>query len=151
VEDGREITLRSRKGAEFTFNAFSLAEHLIDARDSAEPKAWPEYSRKLHDPVADAIPIVGDILLVEGNYLLLPEEPWTEIASLADETVFLDAPEELLRGRLVARKIAGGSSEEEAVTWYESSDGRNVRRVLAAHIPATHELRLDNEGAITRI
>ena len=154
VEDGKEITLRSRKGAEFTFDAEGLrryVENVLSTPLDQEPDKWPVYSRVAHDPLPDALEIGGKIILVEGNYLLLPQEPWASIAPLADEAVFLDAPEELLRTRLVERKIAGGSSDEEAVAWYEASDGKNVRAVLAGHIPATHELRLSTDGSIVRV
>ena len=138
-EDGREVGMRSRKGAPQTFDVEGL-------RASAP---WPTYSRVLHDVVAASLPIRKKILLVEGNYLLLDEGRWTGLADLADFTVFLRAPEELLRERLVGRKVAGGSTPEEARAWYEASDGRNVARVLAHHSPADLELALGADGSLT--
>lgn len=103
----------------------------------------------MHDVVAASLPIRKKILLVEGNYLLLDEGRWTGLAELADYTVFLSAPEALLQKRLVARKVAGGSTPEEARAWYEASDGRNVARVLAHHFPADLELALGADGSLT--
>lgn len=147
-EDGREVGMRSRKGAPQTFDVEGLRAALADARSDA-PAPWPTYSRVLHDVVAASLPIRKKILLVEGNYLLLDEGRWTGLAELADYTVFLSAPEALLRERLVARKVAGGSTPEEARAWYEASDGRNVARVLAHHSPADLELALGADGSLT--
>ena len=143
-EDGREVGMRSRKGAPQTFDVEGLRAALADARSDA-PAPWPTYSRVLHDVVAASLPIRKKILLVEGNYLLLDEGRWK---GLADLTVFLRAPEELLRERLVGRKVAGGATLEEARTWYAASDGHNVARVLAHHSPADVELALEADGGL---
>lgn len=81
-EDGREVGMRSRKGAPQTFDVEGLRAALADARGDA-PAPWPTYSRVLHDVVAASLPIRKKILLVEGNYLLLDEGRWTGLAELA--------------------------------------------------------------------
>lgn len=146
-EDGREVCMRSRKGAPQTFDVEGLRAALADARTDA-PRPWPSYSRILHDVVPASLPIREKILLVEGNYLLLDEGRWAGLAGLADHTAFLAAPEALLRERLVARKVAGGATPAEARAWYEASDGRNVAHVLAHHSPADLELALGADGGI---
>ena len=148
VEDGKEITLRSRKGAFFTYDVAGLREKLIDAR-TKDPTPWPTYSRVLHDVVPDSQEVWGEILLIEGNYFQIDEGEWVGIDELADETIYIAAPEEMLRGRLVDRKVKGGSTYEEGVAWYEQSDGKNVRKVLAHHKPADFELTMDAEGGYT--
>lgn len=149
-EDGREVGMRSRKGAPQTFDVDGLRAALTDAREHGdEARPWPSYSRLLHDVVPESLPIREKILLVEGNYLLLDEGRWADLRVLADYTVFLSAPEELLRDRLVARKVAGGASPQEARAWYAASDGRNVRRVLAHHSPADLELALEADGGLS--
>ena len=145
VEDGEEVTLRSRKGAFFTYDVSGLREKLIDAH-SEHPKAWPTYSRVAHDVLPDSLEVTGDILLVEGNYFLLNEGEWVGIDELADETVFVFADERLLHERLVDRKIKGGSTPEEGEAWYLQSDGKNVAKVLAHHKPANFELKMDRDG-----
>lgn len=150
-EDGREVCMRSRKGAPETFDVSGLRAALEDARRcDGESRPWPSYSRVLHDVVASSLAIREKILLVEGNYLLLDEGRWAGLAGLSDFTVFLSAPQELLRERLVARKVAGGATPEEARTWYEASDGRNVVRVLAHHSPADVELTLGAGGELAQ-
>lgn len=150
VEDGETKPLKARKGAPFTFDVDALAAALADVR-GGDPVPWPAYSRRLHDVVPAAVDITGDILVVEGNYLLLDAPRWRELSHLADQTVFLSAPADMLEERLVGRKVAGGMSKTQAQTWYETSDGRNVELVLAAHVPADVELELEPSGAIKRI
>ena len=147
VEDGERKTLRSRKGAPFTFDIEALVAAVADLK-LIHPHPWPAYSRELHDVVPDAIEITGEIELVEGNYLLLDEPGWRDLAALADCTLFLSADEDMLRERLVSRKVAGGMDYAAARVWYEASDGRNVRAVLDAHVPADIELSLGADGSI---
>lgn len=124
------------KGAPETFDFDALAAALA-ARDQ-----WPVYSRQLHDVSPRTVPVTGDTLLVEGNYLLYDAHPWNTLAPLADLTVFLDAEKPLLQRRLIQRKMAGGLSREEAQQFYERSDARNVDLVLDCHLPADVTLHL---------
>lgn len=148
-DDGCEVPMRSRKGAPQTFDVDGLRAALVDAR-SNNPAPWPAYSRVLHDVVPASLPIGEKILLVEGNYLLLDQGRWQGLSNLADFTVFLDAPEALLRERLVARKVAGGMTPADAAAWYDASDGRNVATALAAHVPADVELTLEQDGLLAK-
>lgn len=150
VEDGCEKSLRARKGAPFTFDVEQLAEALRDLRSPA-PRPWPDYSRELHDVVPEVLPITGNVLIVEGNYLLLDAPVWCELYALADETVFLSADADMLHTRLVGRKVAGGMDLAAAEAWYASSDGRNVEQVLAHHVSADIELVLAEDGSFSRV
>ena len=144
VRDGAEIPLRSIKGAPETFDLEKLSRALERAR--TQDIRWPVYDRRLHDPVEDALPVTGEILLVEGNWLLLDEPGWRELD--CDYSAFIAADESLLRGRLVERKARGGLSRREAEAWYDASDGPNVRRCMARRRRADLELRLDAEGRL---
>lgn len=101
--------------------------------------------------VPGVINITGEIVLIEGNYLLLDEPRWRDLAAMADQTVFLSADEQMLRNRLIHRKVIGGATRLEAEAWYEMSDGRNVRLVLDSHVPADIELALDARGSVSRV
>ena len=142
--------MRARKGAPFTFDVEQLAEALRDLRSPA-PRPWPDYSRELHDVVPEVLPITGNVLIVEGNYLLLDAPVWRELYALADETVFLSADADMLHTRLVGRKVAGGMDLAAAEAWYASSDGRNVEQVLAHHVSADIELVLAEDGSFSRV
>lgn len=142
VEDGREVVLRSRKGAAFTYDVAALEAALRDYLTADVPVPWPAYSRVLHDPVPGAIDVDVPLLLVEGNYLLLDDPAWARLRVLATDTVFFGAEESELHQRLVERKVRGGMAPADAERWYQASDGRNVRQVLEHSVAANVELRL---------
>ncbi len=150
IEDGREVTLRSRKGAPFTFDVEGLSHALCDLR-APHPQPWPDYSRERHDVVPDALSVTGNVLIVEGNYLLLDSPVWRTLHNFADETVFLSADERMLHERLVGRKVAGGMDAAAAEAWYEASDGRNVRLVLASRVSADVDLALAEDGSFSLV
>lgn len=131
-----EHGLASVKGAPETFDFEGLRAALI-ARDR-----WPVYSRQLHDVSSETIPITAETLLVEGNYLLLDADSWRELAQLAGLTVYLDIDPAVLHDRLVNRKVAGGSTPEQAEEFYRASDARNVDLVTDHHLEADWTLEL---------
>ena len=96
LSSGEEVPLRSIKGAPETFDVRALIERVRSVRNACMPVKWPAYSRILHDVVPDARIVDAPIVLIEGNYLLLDEEPWRELAALCDFTIFIDADRALL-------------------------------------------------------
>ncbi len=146
VRDGAEIPMHSIKGAPETFDLPKLARALELARES--DLLWPVYDRRLHDVVEDALPVSGDILLVEGNWLLLDEPLWRALQ--CDYSAFIGAEEALLRGRLIDRKARGGLSRGAAEAWVAASDIPNVRRCMGRRRPADLELWIDAEGELRR-
>lgn len=149
LRDGVETPLKSIKGAPETFDAAALAEKLAAAKVGAVQ--FPVYDRRIHDVVADALTVDAPILFVEGNWLLLDEEPWRGLRPLADYAVRIDAPAAFLRDRLIARKVQGGLSEAEATAFCEASDARNVER-FAAHAGAADEVwRMEADGDFVRV
>ena len=147
VRNGKQILLRRIKGAPETYDTMGL-KHALEqicqsgSAGSACTYMWPGYDRTLHDVVPGKYAITGDILLIEGNYLLLEESPWKELRDYADDTVFVNEPEDMLKERLVARKIRGGSSDREAEEWYANTDASNIRRVLKGSVRAGHEIMI---------
>ena len=148
--DGRAVSLASVKGAPRTFDLDALTAAL--ARVAAgEACGWPAYSRTLHDPVPDARTVTGEIVLVEGNYLLLDEPGWRELRRYADLTVSVVADPALLRERLLARHLAVGRSREAAEAFVDRSDMANVRLCLERTLPADLRLRLEPDGTFTKL
>jgi pantothenate kinase len=90
------------------------------------------FERDLEQPLAGAIrvPAGAPLVVTEGNYLLLPDEPWPAVAAELTEVWFCDPPEALRRERLVARHVEFGKPPAEAVEWVERVDEPNARRVL---------------------
>ena len=113
---------------------------------SGETCGWPVYDRLLHNPVEDAITVDGDIVLLEGNYLLLDEEGWRDLSAYADYTVSVSAGETLLRKRLIERKILTGVAEDAAVRFVDFSDMPNVRLCLEKSRPADLRLQVGEDG-----
>ena len=150
VRAGEVISMRKVKGAPETFDLVSLREH-IDRVAGGEKCGWPGYDRHLHNPVKDETIIDCDILLLEGNYLLLAEEGWDELSEHADYTIFLRAEEEMLRQRLVDRKAASGNSREKAEAFVDFSDMRNVRRCLENSKEADLTLQVLEDGRIKQL
>lgn len=137
--DGEEIPMARIKGAPITFDLQALRTKIEEAAQGQTCK-WPHYDRQLHDPVDDAITIDADIVLIEGNYLLLDADGWRNLSRYADYTISLTADEEMLRGRLIRRKMKTGMTQEDAKRFVESSDMRNVRLCLDKTMKADLEL-----------
>lgn len=142
LREGREIPMQSIKGAPESFNAVKLAEKLDQV--SLENVRWPVYDRRMHDVMEDQIEVTADILLVEGNWLLLDELPWQNMQ--CDYSVFIGANASLLRKRLISRKIRGGLDSLAAEAYYDACDGPNILRCMEHSRPASLTLMLDDAG-----
>ena len=143
--DGESVQMVDIKGAPETFDLPLLTDRIKQVADGGIV-GWPEYDRTLHNPVEDAIVVSGDILLLEGNYLLLDRDGWRELSNYADYTIRLSADEELLRERLIVRKMASGTPEDKAVAFVDFSDMANVRECLHHSMKADMELMVTQEG-----
>ena len=139
--DGKMIPMVQIKGAPVTFDLEAFVAKIREVLDGGTV-GWPTYDRHLHNPIEDAITDTGDIVILEGNYLLLDEDGWRDLHKMADYTIFLRGDEDVLRGRLVDRKEASGNSREEAEAFVDFSDMRNVRLCLNNSLPADLELKL---------
>lgn len=146
--DGEKVLMRDVKGAPETFDIDLLVDKIREARQDGTN--WNIYDRNIHDVLPDYWSVEEDILLIEGNYLLLKEAGWTNVRVLADYSVFIDAEPELLRERLINRKIAGGKSREEAEKFYNFSDAKNVERVLKNSARADETWKLLPDGDFER-
>lgn len=146
--DGETITLRSIKGAPETFDVTSLRAKMQEAKQGKS--LWPVYDRKIHNSIANALEVNGDILLVEGNWLLLDEPQWRDLRELADYTLSIKATPELLQERLIQRKIQGGLPKADAVKFYETSDRLNIERILNHTFPADEQWQMVEDGDFIR-
>jgi pantothenate kinase len=118
-----------RKGAIDTFDGWGYRALLRRLRDRAdEPVYAPGFERVLEQPIAASIAVGPEIDLVvsEGNYLLMDEEPWRSAAAIFDEVWFCDAPDALLRDRLIARHVEYGKSPAAAQAWVDAVDLPNA-------------------------
>lgn len=144
IVDGEEIPMAEVKGCPETFDLDKLKEK-IETLKNKDVK-WPIYDRNLHDVVEDKILVTKNIILIEGNWLLLNEYGWMDLKEHCDYSIFIKADEEMLKNRLIQRKEMGGLSEEAAIKFYEKSDSKNVKRVLNNSVKADLELKLLKNG-----
>lgn len=147
LRNGAEIPMQQIKGAPDSFDIEKLQNTLELSKQNVV--RWPFYDRRLHDVVENAIVADAPILLIEGNWLLLDRPIWRALPH--DFSIFIEAEECFLRDRLIARKIRGGSSPEEALLHYERTDGPNTRLCMAEHLPADLTLRMEANGDYRQI
>lgn len=130
----RRLGLAHRKGAPATFDAYGFVHLLRRLREGTELVYAPVYSRVVHESIGSAIPIFPStrLLVIEGNYLLLPDQPWAQVPGLLDLTVYVDAPERERVDGLVRRQRGFGLDPAAARDWVERSDEANAR-LIAEH------------------
>lgn len=135
--------LRQRKGAPDTFDAAGFRVLLERIRRGEPDIAIPIFDRdmELSRAAAATIPSATRFIIVEGNYLLLDEDPWRALSPLFDLSVFLDVPRFELERRLLKRWHDHGKSDAEARAWVASNDMPNVDRVIAGSRKADIVLR----------
>ena len=135
---------RARKGAPETFDVLGLL-HMLDRlkRNQEDEIAVPVFDRDLEISRAGArmIPRAVRVLIVEGNYLLLDQSPWSSLRAMFDMTVAVDAPEDILRQRLIGRWQGYGLTPLEIRAKVEDNDLPNGRYVVSNSGPADFVLR----------
>lgn len=142
--DSRGEPLSAHKGRFDSYDVPSLKRDL-ERFKSGEPLSFPEYSRKAHDPIAEAIPVAGPaLLLIEGLWLLYDAPPWSEMLSLYDLKVFFRAEPPVRMRNTVARHVRGNERAlEDAERFYEESDRPNGEMLLAHVAPHDLDVSID--------
>ena len=143
--DGTQVRMVDIKGAPITFDLDKLTES-VKKIAAGSVCGWPIYDRLLHNPVENAVTVDSEIVLLEGNYLLLDEDGWRDLAACADYTIAVTANEDFLRRRLIERRIKTGVTKEAAIRFVDFSDMPNVRLCLEKTKKANLRLIIDEEG-----
>lgn len=141
VIEGETKLLKEIKGSPLTYDVNGLYNTIEMLK--TDNIRWPIYDRNLHDVVENQILITKDIILIEGNYLLLDDEVWKPLQELCDYSIFVKANSNLLKERLINRKVKGGTSIQDATAFYEKSDSKNVSLVLNRSLTSNIILNLD--------
>lgn len=144
VLDGRRVLLNDIKGASETFDAKGFIEACEKVKRGGEV-IWPVYDRMKHDVSDCGLRVTGDILLIEGNWLLYPGL-WEEARRFSSISYCVSAPGELLKKRLIQRKMRGGYTHDQALSWYERVDGPNVRAFYENSRNADRTIEQDEAG-----
>lgn len=139
--------LLARKGAPQTFDAYGLTQLLSEVKAGRGDVRFPRFDRSADRVLVDAglLRAATRIVVVEGNYLLLDEPPWSALSGLFDASVFLRPPMETLRARLMSRWLDHGYSEAQARQKTEGNDLINADYVLTHSRPADLTLA-DNDA-----
>jgi pantothenate kinase len=130
-EELRRLGRADRKGAPDTFDADGYLALLWRLCTQSRSTVYaPSFDHVLNEPIAGSIPIEpGDrVIVTEGNYLLLDEEPWSAVRALLDLSVYVDveSPEERIEG-LIERQLAKGLPLHKAEEWVLRSDEANAQ------------------------
>ena len=144
MRDGSTIPMKFIKGAPETFDTDLMQQKLRAVR--GEGADFPIYDRNIHDVIPDAMSVDDDIILLEGNYLLLKNPKWTNIRALADYSLFIKAEPELLKDRLIERKLHGGKTQTEAEKFFNQSDVSNINLVTNNSVGADETWHLTADG-----
>jgi len=133
-----------RKGAIDTFDAHGYVNLLRRLRARDEDVVYcAVFDRSIEESLACSVPMPAEVPLVvtEGNYLLVPDDPWGQVAGLLDECWFVDPSEEVRLERLIARHEAFGRTPEEARERTLGSDQRNAERIASTRHLADRVVR----------
>ena len=141
---GEKVPMKQVKGCPETYDTEKLRQKLEKIK--TEDILWPIYDRNLHDVVEDQIKVTKDIILIEGNWLLLKQEPWKSMQQYADYKILILAEEDMLKERLISRKEKGGLTRAEAEEWYKNSDSKNVTRVLRDSLQGDLLLKVEEDN-----
>jgi pantothenate kinase len=132
-----DLGLLKRKGAPETFD-FAGFKHLLLRIKNEDEVVYPVFDREREISIAGAGILKKNIriVIVEGNYLLFDEEPWSCLSKLWDYSVFLDVELTVLEQRLIDRWLDHGFSRAEAQQKALGNDIQNSKRVIASRIQA---------------
>ena len=126
---GVRVPMARVKGAPESFDVDKLREALTALRGA--DGRFPVYDRRLHDVVEDAVAVDAPIVLLEGNWLLLDDPAWRALPR--DYAIYLDAPEDVVYGRVIARRLATGRTMAEAQRLWTECDGPNAALCARCH------------------
>lgn len=129
--------LLTRKGAPQTFDAagfLSMVKRLIEG----EEVIAPTFDRALDISIAGAVEVPADVelLVLEGNYLLLDQPIWRELKQFWDLSVYLEVPIEELERRLIQRWLDHGLDQHAAEARARGNDLANAKFIIENSLPA---------------
>jgi pantothenate kinase len=135
----RRLGALDRKGAPDTFDAFGYARLLETLRERPSHTVYaPSFDRSIEQPLAGAVPIEpsDDIVVTEGNYLLLAGAAWGMVRRQLDASWHVLADPSVRVARLVARHEQFGKSSDAAREWVQTVDEPNARLIEAREAAA---------------
>ena len=107
-------------------------------RAHGEEVIVPVFDREQDQAIAGVqrVALSDRIILVEGNYLLIDELPWSALHELWDFTIFLDPGFSILESRLIERWIRHDHDPDAAHQRAMQNDLPNARYVIEHSVTA---------------
>lgn len=138
---------RARKGAPHTFDIGGLHSLVQRLSNNDAPVYAPEFDRvsDLSRNCAIKIESMHDVVLIEGNYLLLNQPGWCDLNDHFDLTISIDVPDETLQERLVQRWLDNGLSKDAALIRAQANDIPNATTVREQSLAADIIYRPENQ------
>lgn len=133
--------LLARKGAPETFDAAGFIR-IVDALRRRDNVVAPTFDRTRDIAIAGAIHVPPEcpVVILEGNYLLFDEPPWSVLAEAWDISARIDVPLPEIRARLIQRWLNLNLSRAAATRRAESNDIPNAKRIIQKPLPAEFTL-----------
>lgn len=141
----RRQGLLDRKGAPETFDAWGYAALLARLRGRPNHVVLaPSFDRVLEQPTAGALAVPPDaeLIVTEGNYLLLDRPGWSAVRAQLDAVWHVTVDARLRRARLIARHEQFGKAPDAARAWVERVDEPNAALVESSRASADAVLDL---------
>lgn len=141
----------ARKGAPDTFDAAGYVSLLrrLSQPTPGETVYAPAFHRDIEEPIAGEIPLPAEVQLIvtEGNYLLLDEAGWGGARAFIDEVWFVDVDPAQRHRQLLERHMRFGRTREDALAWIETTDEPNAVRIAATAARADFRFLMPASGA----
>jgi pantothenate kinase len=137
------LGLHDRKGAIETFDGWGFVALLDRLRSETGHTVYaPSFERTVDEGIAGEIAVddTAQVVVVEGNYLLIDTEPWAGVRDRLDAAWFCATPADERERRLIDRHTFHGRSFEAAAAWARDVDGANA--VLIEHSQVRADLVL---------
>jgi pantothenate kinase len=130
-----------KKGAPETFDVMGFLNFLsrIQIEDEVVVPIF-DRSLELSRSSAMIIPKETKVIIVEGNYILLKNHPWSELHKFFNSTIMITSKHEVLEKRLVERWRSFNISEEEIKQKVYENDLPNGVNVYKNSIQANYKL-----------
>jgi pantothenate kinase len=147
-----ELGRLDRMGAIDTFDAVGFVDLIRALRNPGDETIYaPMFKREIGESIESALAVEPSVrlVIVDGNYLLADEEPWSELRDLFDEVWYCERDERLRVADLIDRHFALGLSTDDARRWVMGSDQRNAALVQETRERADLIAKLDDAGSFS--
>ena len=140
-----QLGMTQKKGAPETFDVGGLDAALkrLTDKNQTESIAVPVFDRNRDISLACArlIDKKMTVLLIEGNYLLLKDGPWSHLKKYFDLSVMIPCDEVILRARLISRWKNLNYNNNNSTIKVEQNDMPNAKLIVQESCSADVNLK----------